>query len=123
MPSPIITERAFDFSIRILRLAERLWERGPIARHIATQVMRCGTSVGANAEEAEEAQTKADFIAKLSVSRKECRETGYWLRLAVTHPVVKPHEIDGELDEARQLLAMIRSAIKTARSSGRRSND
>jgi len=79
--------------------------------------MRCGTSIGSNAEEAQEAQSKADFIAKLSVSRKEAREAGFWLRLAVTNAIVKTDEVEWELNEARQLLAMIRSAILTARSS------
>ena len=79
--------------------------------------MRCGTSVGANAEEAEEAQTKADFIAKLSISRKEARESSYWLRLAVKNQIVRSGEIEWELSEARQLLSMIRSAILTGRSS------
>ena len=79
--------------------------------------MRCGTSIGANAEEAQEGQSKADFIAKLSVSRKEARETTYWLRLSVKNEIVGPDEIRWELNEARQLLAMIRSAILTARSS------
>jgi four helix bundle protein len=74
-------------------------------------------SIGANAEEAQEGQSKADFIAKLSVSRKEARETTYWLRLAVKNEIVEPDEITWELNEARQILAMIRSAILTARSS------
>ena len=69
---------------------------------------------------AQEGQTKADFIAKLSVSRKEARETTYWLRLAVKNEIVRPEEIAWELNEARQLLAMIRSAILTARSSDSR---
>jgi four helix bundle protein len=80
-------------------------------------VIRCGTSIGANAEESQEAQSKADFIAKLSVSRKEARETTYWLRLAVKNEIVPSDEIKWELSEARQLLAMIGSAILTARSS------
>ncbi|MEO5742815.1 MAG: four helix bundle protein [Vicinamibacterales bacterium] len=53
-------------------------------RHIASQLIRCGTSVGANAEEAQEGQSKADFIAKMSISSKEARETRWWLRVAVT---------------------------------------
>ena len=113
----IICDRAFEFASRVLKLCDRLHERGPSARHIASQVIRCGTSIGANAEESQEAQSKADFIAKLSVSRKEARETTYWLRLAVKNEIVRPDEINWELDEARQLLAMIRSAILTARSS------
>jgi len=49
-----------------------------LGRHIASQLIRCGTSVGSNAEEAQEGQTKPDFIAKMAVSRKESRETQYW---------------------------------------------
>ena len=79
--------------------------------------MKCGTSIGSNAEEAQEGQTKPDYIAKLSVSRKESRETIYWLRLAVRTEVVKSDEVKWELDEAGQLRAMIISAIKTAQSS------
>jgi four helix bundle protein len=116
----IICERAFEFASRVLKLCGRMYEQGPSARHIANQVIRCGTSIGANAEEAQEGQTKADFIAKLSVSRKEARETTYWLRLAVKNEIVDPKEIEWELNESRQLLAMIRSAILTARSSDSR---
>lgn len=116
--SSIICVRAFEFASRVLKLSDRMYDLGrPSARHIAHQIIRCGTSIGANAEEAQEGQTKADFIAKLSVSRKEAREAVYWLRLAVKHEIVGPKEITWELDEARQLLAMLRSAILTARSS------
>jgi four helix bundle protein len=113
----IICERAFEFASRALKLCDLLHHRGPAARHVASQLIRCSTSIGANAEEAQEGQTKADFIAKLSVSRKEARETMYWLNLAVKNEIVKQDDIRWELDEVRQLLAMIRSAILTARSS------
>ena len=82
--------------------------------------MRCATSIGSNAEEAQDAQTKPDYIAKMAVSRKESRETLYWLRIAVRTEVVKAGEIAWELNEAGQLRAMIVSAIKTAQSSGSR---
>jgi len=85
----IICERAFEFAIRILKVCQQLWQRGPIARHIASQLMRCATSIGSNAEEAQDAQTKPDYIAKMAVSRKESRETLYWLRIAVRTEVVK----------------------------------
>jgi len=120
MPESIICDRAFEFACRILGLSERLWDRGPAARHIATQLMRCGTSVGSNAEEAQEGQTKPDFIAKLSISRKEARETTWGLRVAIRIKAVAADEIQWEMSEAKQLLAMIRSAILTARSSSRR---
>jgi four helix bundle protein len=79
--------------------------------------MRCGTSVGSNAEEAQEGQSKADFIAKLSISSKEARETRWWLRVAVKTKKVKPDEVSWELSEINQLMKMLGSAILTARSS------
>jgi four helix bundle protein len=72
--------------------------------------MRSGTSIGSNAEEAQEGQTKPDVIAKLSLSRKEARETGWWLRLAIRAEIVTADEVAWEVDEAAQLLKMIRSA-------------
>jgi four helix bundle protein len=82
--------------------------------------MKCGTSIGSNAEEAQEGQTKADFIAKMSISSKEARETVWWLRVAIGSGVVRADEVKWELEEARQLLAMVRVAIQTARSSSSR---
>jgi len=85
--------------------------------------MKCGTSIGSNAEEAQEGQTKADFVAKMSISRKEARETVWWLRVAVGSGVVRADEVKWELDQAKQLLAMTRAAIRTARSSPSRGID
>lgn len=78
--------------------------------------MRCGPSIGANAEEAQDAQTKPDYSAKMSVARKESRETRYWLRLAIDVKVVTAEEIAWELKEVSELRAMIIQAIKTAQS-------
>ena len=120
MSQSIICDRAFELAFRVLKLCGRLWNRGPEARHIASQLMRCGTSIGANADEAQDGHSKADFIARLSISRKESRETLWWLRLAVKSGVVTKEEVAWELDEARQLRVMIVSAIKTGQSSPRR---
>jgi four helix bundle protein len=117
----VICDRAFEFACRILKLCSSLWERGPTARHIALQLIKCGTSIGANAEEAQDGQSKADFIAKLSVSRKESRETIWWLRVALQIGVVTKDEVEWELDEAGQLRAMIVRAIKTAQATPNRS--
>ena len=78
--------------------------------------MRYGTSVGSNAEEAQEAQSRADYIAKMNISRKEARETRWWLRLALKNDILTEKEMSWELSEASQLLAMIRSAVLTAKS-------
>jgi four helix bundle protein len=117
----IICTRAFEFAARIVKVSEKLWHsRPPGGRHIAVQLLESATSIGANAEEAQDAQTKPDYIAKMSVSRKEAREAGYWLRFAVRTELVQPSEIEWEQRECRELLQMIRAAIRTAQSSSRR---
>jgi four helix bundle protein len=120
MPSRIISERSFEFARRIVTLCETLWRGGTAARKIANQLFDCGTSIGANVEEAEAGQTKKDFLAKLAISRKESRETIYWLRLAVASSVCSKEMVAWELDEAQQLKAMISAAIKTGQSSDSR---
>ncbi len=80
------------------------------------QLFRWGPSIGANAEEAQDGQTKPDYIAKMSVSHKESRETRYWLRLAVRINAVKADEVAWEMQEVGELRAMIVAAIRTAQS-------
>jgi len=98
-------------------LCEKLWGRGRAAGRIADQLFDAGTSIGANAWEAEGGQTKPDFLAKLAVSRKESWETIYWLHLAIASGAATKDEVAWELDEAQQLKAMITAAIKTGQSS------
>ena len=116
MASRIISERSFEFACRIVKLCETLWAGGPAARKIANQLFDSGTSIGANAAEAEGGQTKPDFLAKLAVSRKESWETISWLRLAVATSICPKDAVAWELDEAQQLKAMITAAIKTGQS-------
>jgi four helix bundle protein len=73
--------------------------------------------VGANSAESQGGRTKPDYVAKLSVARKESWETIFWLRLAIATQVVTTDEVAWELDEAQQLEAMITTAIKTGQSS------
>src|SRR5262249_54305620 len=120
MTSRIISVRTFEFACRVIRLCAVIRSRGFAGRKIADQLFDCGTSIGANSEEAEGGQTKPDFIARLAVSRKESRETIYWLRVAIATGVVTKEEVSWELDEAFQLRAMITQAIKTAQSSSSR---
>ena len=123
MAGSIICGRAFEFAVRIVRLCERMAGGGLGSCHVARQLIRCGTSIGANAEESQEGQSKADYIAKMCVSSKEARETGYWLRLAIAVDSVKRGEVEWELKEADELRFMIRAAIRTARSSRDRGHD
>ena len=120
MADSIISQRAFAFASHILRLCSVLEGRGSTGRHLAWQLIRCGTSIGANAEEAQEAQTKPAYISSMSISRKECREAQYWLRLALASEATTQAEVNWALDEVTQLLAMIRRAVRTAQSSSSR---
>src|ERR1043165_3041689 len=74
-----IIELAFDFSLQIIALYKRLTQEHEYV--ISKQLLRSATSIGANVEEANAAQSKKDFIAKMSIASKEARETKYWLRL------------------------------------------
>lgn len=78
--SNIAAEKSYQFAIRIVHLADHL-QHQKREFILSKQLLRSGTSIGANIEEAIGAQSKADFIAKLSIAFKEARETHYWLRL------------------------------------------
>ena len=76
-----IRERAFAFAVRVVKLCELLEEEGLVSRTIVWQLLKAGTSVGANLEEAQAGQSKPDFISKNAIALKEARESRYWLRL------------------------------------------
>jgi len=78
-----ITDRTFDFAVRIINLCQALDEKPGTARTLSNQLIRSGTSIGANVEESQAAQSKADFVHKLEIALKEARETRYWLRLLI----------------------------------------
>jgi four helix bundle protein len=118
----IICGRAFEFSRRVVRLCDRMATLGPSGRHIATELTRAATSIGANAEEAQDAQSRRDFIAKMCIARKEAREALYWLRLAKAMQSGGQQDFDWEINEAGELRAMIVAAVRTAQSHTSRGN-
>jgi four helix bundle protein len=77
--------------------------------------LRSGTSVGANVEEGQAGQSRADFVSKLSIACKEARETHYWLRLLSATKLVPESRLTGLLDEANQLIAILTAIIKNER--------
>jgi four helix bundle protein len=76
-----IRERAFAFAVRIVKLCQYLEKDTKVSRTLITQLLKAGTSVGANLEEAQAGQSKPDFISKNAIALKEARESKYWLRL------------------------------------------
>jgi four helix bundle protein len=110
-----IQDRTFDFACRIIKLHQYLQKRGGTECEIGRQVLRSGTSIGANLEEADAGQSKSDFISKCGIALKEARETHYWLRLLRETDLVTPELLSPLIDESRQLVAILTTIVKRAR--------
>ena len=82
---------------------------------IAGQLLRAGTSIGANVEEALAGVSRADFVAKMAIASKEARETHYWLRLLRDSETVSNMQIASTIKEAEELLRMLTAIVKTTR--------
>jgi four helix bundle protein len=109
-----IVERSFNFAVRIVKLCRFLEKQDRVSRTLANQLLRSGTSVGANVEEAQAGQSKPDFIAKMSISRKEARETLYWLRLLKESDSVEVDKLSEILKEADELVRILTAIVKSA---------
>jgi four helix bundle protein len=107
-----IAERMLQFGVRVIKLSEALPKRFA-AKHIALQLLRSGTSAGANCEEARGAESRADFIHKLGVSWKEARESRYWLQLIQRAELVKPSLLSGLVQEAEELSKILARSLGT----------
>ena len=100
-----------------MKLCQALDESPGVSRTLATQLLRSGTSIGANVEGSQGVQSKADFISKLAIACKEARETHYWLRLLAATDVVPEPKLIPLIDEANQLVAILTTIIRNSRSS------
>jgi four helix bundle protein len=112
-----LKERSFEFAKRIILLCQKLEQSPGVPRTISNQLLKSGTSVGANIEEAHGSQSKADFTAKMYISCKEARETNYWLRLLVETKMISEKQLADLLDESNQLIAILTSIVKKTSSS------
>ena len=112
-----IRERAFRFACRVVKLHQALAKRNSSARPLLSQVLRSGTGIGANLEEAEAGQTKPDFVAKCRVSLKEARETLYWLRLLSETEIVHPSRLTQIIKEADEIVSILTAIVKNASTS------
>ncbi len=109
-----IIGRSFEFAVRVVRLCRFMETQDRVSRTLANQLLRSGTSIGANIEEAQAGQSKADFIAKMSISRKEARETLYWLRLLKAADIVEADKLSHITKEADELVRILTSIVKTS---------
>ena len=108
----VIVNKSFDFAVRIVRLYRHLSDE---KREfiLSKQLLRSGTSIGANVAEAIRGQSYADFISKLSIALKEANETAYWLKLLYKTDYLTDKEYDSIIHDADEIIAILVSIIKT----------
>jgi len=104
-----ITERCVEYSLRIIKLYREL-EKDSVGRIIGKQLLRSGTSIGANVHEAQGAQSKADFISKMSVAHKESYESSYWIRIIRESGIIPGNRLNDLCEETGQIIRIL-SAI------------
>ncbi len=109
-----IKEKSFSFAIRIIKLAQ--WLKKQSHFELAQQIIRAGTSIGANVEEALAGQSRKDFISKMAIASKEARETNYWLRLFRDSGILSNKMCASLLTESEELIKMLTSIVKTCQS-------
>ncbi len=114
-----LPERTFEFARRVVLLCRVLDSSPGVPRTLAGQLLRSGTSIGANVEEAQASQSGADFVSKYSIACKEARETHYWLRLLAATAIVSESRLNDLQAECNELIAILTTIIKKMRSQSR----
>jgi len=110
----IVQDKSFRFAVQIVEYIRRQ-QKDHVNLVLTRQLLRSGTSIGANVEEALGGHSSRDFVAKLAIAAKEARETGYWLRLIRDTQLHNRQELAGLLEECDGLLRMLNSIILTTR--------
>jgi len=111
----IIREKTYQFSLNIIDLYQNLCKQQEFV--LSKQLLKSGTSIGANVEEATAAQSKKDFIAKMSIASKEARETNYWLRLLRDSKIGRGIDLSKHLEESEEIIKIITAIVKTSQKS------
>ena len=114
----VLRVKSYSFALRIVKAYKYLIaEKKEFV--LSKQLLRSGTSIGANIAEANQGQSRPDFISKLSIALKESVETEYWLNLLRDSEYLTPEQTQSLLDECRELIRILTSSIKTAKRSKR----
>ena len=113
MKDNVLLSKSKAFAVRIVRLCRYLQEE---KREfvLSKQLLRCGTSIGANVAEAQRGQSKADFISKMSIALKEANETHYWLRLLYRTEYLSKTQFDSMEKDITEILSLLTAICKTA---------
>jgi four helix bundle protein len=111
----VVSEKSYAFALNVIQLARAL--RKQHEYEMASQLLRCGTSIGANVEEAQSGVSRADFAAKMGIASKEARETHYWLRLLRDSQTLSRDHVQLRLKEAEELIRILTAIVKTSQKS------
>lgn len=109
-----IKERAYEFAINIIKLVEKL-PKDTAGFILGRQLVKSGTSIGANVEETTGAFSKDDFTFKMNIALKEARETNYWLRLVKDSKMLKSTEVEGTLYESENIKNILSAIVRTSK--------
>jgi four helix bundle protein len=110
MKDNVIQKKSFDFALVVIRLYKLLQDKREFV--LSRQLLRSGTSIGANVEEGNSGKSRKDFRAKMSVASKEARETRYWLQLLQESKLVDV-DVSRELTQVEELIRILTSIVKT----------
>ncbi len=110
----VILEKSFRFAVRIVRLYKHLRDTAD-NRILATQILKSGTSIGANVREALRSQSRGEFLSKMNISLKEAYETEYWIELLRETDYLTPAEFDSLFPECRELTNILAKIILTTK--------
>jgi four helix bundle protein len=110
----IIQIKSYDFAVKVVKLYQYLVEEKK-EYVLSKQLVRCGTSVGANVEEAIGGQSKKDFVAKLSISYKEAREVRFWVRLLYDTDYISIQQKNQFINDAEELMRILAQILKTSK--------
>jgi four helix bundle protein len=108
-----LKERSYQFALRVIKMVQSL-PRTRVALILGDQVLRSGTSIGANVEEAYAGLSKKDFIHSMNIARKEARETKYWTRLIIDSGLLKKERVESLLMENEEIIKILTSIVKTS---------
>lgn len=111
----LILDKSFGFAVRIVKLYKFLCDEKK-EYILSKQLLRCGTSIGANINEAQAGQSKADFIAKMSIASKEARETNYWIELLIETKYlnIEDTHVKSLKEDTEEIIKLITSIIKSS---------
>jgi four helix bundle protein len=110
-----IEERTFKFGVRIVKLCQFLERKSWVHSTLGRQILRCGTSIGSNVEEAQAAESRADFASKNSIALKEARETQFRLRLLAAAEILPQTRLQPLLEESLELKRILGAIVVSAK--------